>query len=97
MDIFGSGGPSSYGRPAETSRTKRMVNDGAAVRRSIQHGIRPMLQVCPGGGTGHARHCQAPVEWIGQFRDSGGFRYRVESCAEHVDALIDLKPIHRSA
>ena len=48
--------------------------------------------------TGHdAQHCQAPVQWIGQFRDSSGFRYRVESCADHVDALIDLKPIYRSA
>jgi len=46
---------------------------------------------------GHAEHCQAPVQWIGQFRDSSGFRYRVESCADHVDALTDLKPIHRSA
>jgi len=49
------------------------------------------------GGTGHAQHCQAPVEWVGQFRDASGFRYRVESCADHVDALIDLKPIYRTA
>ena len=48
-------------------------------------------------GTGHVQHCQAPVEWVGQFRDSSGFRYRVESCVDHVDALIDLKPIYRTA
>ncbi len=48
-------------------------------------------------GSGHPQYCQAPVEWIGQFRDARGFRYRVESCVEHVDVLIDRKPIHRSA